>query len=65
LLQLPFSTEPFCRYLAEEKRFLLLPGYVYGKAYERFMRIGFGCSTERFTEGLETMMQVLQDWNGD
>jgi aspartate/methionine/tyrosine aminotransferase len=65
LLQLPFSTEPFCRYLAEEKRFLLLPGYVYGKAYERFMRIGFGCSGERFTEGLEAMMQVLQDWNGN
>jgi len=65
LLQLPFSTEPFCRYLAEEKRFLLLPGYVYGKPYERFMRIGFGCRTERFAEGLETMMQVLQSWNDD
>ncbi len=65
LLQLPFSTEPFCRYLAEEKRFLLLPGYVYGKQYERFMRIGFGCRTELFAEGLETVMQVLQGWDGD
>jgi aspartate/methionine/tyrosine aminotransferase len=65
LLQLPFPTEPFCRYLAEEKHFLLLPGYVYGQAYERFMRIGFGCSTERFAEGLATVMQVLQYWDGD
>jgi aspartate/methionine/tyrosine aminotransferase len=65
LLQLPFPTEPFCRYLAEEKRFLLLPGYVYGQAYERFMRIGFGCSTERFAEGLATVIQVLQYWGGD
>jgi aspartate/methionine/tyrosine aminotransferase len=65
LLQFPFSTEPFCRYLAEEKRFLLLPGYVYGKQYERFMRIGFGCRTERFAEGMEAVMQVLQGWDGD
>jgi aspartate/methionine/tyrosine aminotransferase len=65
LLQLPFSTEPFCRYLAEEKRFLLLPGYVYGQPYEHCMRIGFGCRPERFAEGLKIVMQVLQDWKGD
>jgi aspartate/methionine/tyrosine aminotransferase len=64
-VQLPFSAEPFCRYLAEEKRLLLLPGHVYGNAYEPFLRIGFGCSTERFEEGLTTLMQELQGWQGD
>lgn len=63
-VQLPFPAEPFCRYLAEKKRLLLLPGYVYGKMYERFIRIGFGCSTELFEEGLATLMQELQDWYG-
>ena len=64
-VQLPFSAEPLCRYLAEEKRLLLLPGYVYGTAYERFVRIGFGCSTELFEEGLTTLMQEAQSWQGD
>lgn len=64
-IQLPFSAEPFCRYLAEEKRLLLLPGYAYGTAYERFVRIGFGCSTELFEEGLTTLMRELQSWHGD
>jgi bifunctional pyridoxal-dependent enzyme with beta-cystathionase and maltose regulon repressor activities len=54
-----------CRYLAAEKRLLLLPGYVYGKAYEEFLRIGFGCRTELFEEGLNTLMQELQAWQGD
>ena len=61
-VQLPFSAEPFCRYLAEEKRLLLLPGYIYGTAYERFVRIGFGCGTELFEEGLSTLMRELQNW---
>jgi len=64
-VQLPFPAEPFCRYLAEEKRLLLLPGYVYGKAYEAFLRIGFGCTTEQFEEGLSILMQELQAWQGD
>lgn len=64
-VQLPFPAEPFCRYLAEEKRLLLLPGHVYGKAYEVFLRIGFGCSTERFEEGLTMLMHELQGWRGD
>ncbi len=63
-VQLPFPAEPFCRYLAEEKRLLLLPGYVYGKAYEQFVRIGFGCRNEQFEEGLTTLMQELQGWQG-
>jgi aspartate/methionine/tyrosine aminotransferase len=63
-VQLPFPTEPLCRYLAAEKRLLLLPGYVYGKAYEQFLRIGFGCRTEQFEEGLTTLMQELQGWQG-
>jgi aspartate/methionine/tyrosine aminotransferase len=61
-VQLPFRAEPFCRYLAQEKRFLLLPGYVYGKAYEQYVRIGYGCSTELFAEGLTTMMNALRNW---
>jgi aspartate/methionine/tyrosine aminotransferase len=61
-VQLPFRAEPFCRYMAEEKKFLLLPGHVYGEAYEQYLRIGYGCSTERFEEGLTTMMNELQNW---
>jgi aspartate/methionine/tyrosine aminotransferase len=64
-LQLPVQAEPFCRYLAEEKHILLVPGYVYGKAYERFIRIGYGCNTEKFAEGLAIIMHMLQDWNSD
>jgi aspartate/methionine/tyrosine aminotransferase len=64
-VQLPFPAEPFCRYLAEEKRLLLLPGHVYGKASELFLRIGFGCSSERFEEGLTMLMHELQGWQGD
>jgi aspartate/methionine/tyrosine aminotransferase len=63
-VQLPFPAGPLCRYLAEEKRLLLLPGHVYGKAYEQFLRIGFGCRTELFEEGLTTLMQELQGWQG-
>jgi aspartate/methionine/tyrosine aminotransferase len=63
-VQLPFPAEPFCRYLAAEKRLLLLPGYVYGKGYEQFVRIGFGCRMELFEEGLTTLMQELQRWQG-
>lgn len=61
-MQLPFRAEAFCRYMAEEKKFLLLPGHVYGEAYERYIRIGYGCSTERFEEGLTTMINELQNW---
>ncbi len=64
-LQLPFRAEPFCRYLAEEKCILLVPGYVYGKDYEQFIRIGYGCNTEKFEEGLAIIMHELQKWNGD
>lgn len=61
-VQLPFRAEAFCRYMAEEKKFLLLPGHVYGKAYEQYIRIGYGCRTERFAEGLTTLMNELQNW---
>ena len=61
-VQLPFRAEPFCRYLAEKKQLLLLPGHVYGTAYERYMRIGFGCRTERFEAGIATVMHELQNW---
>src|SRR5216683_3071850 len=30
------------------------------KAYEQFVRIGFGCRTEQFEDGLTTLMQALQ-----
>lgn len=63
-IQLPFSAEPFCRYLATEKHLLLLPGYVYGEAYKAFFRIGFGSTRERFKAGLTTIMHELQNWQG-
>jgi aspartate/methionine/tyrosine aminotransferase len=61
-VQLPFQAEPFCRYLAQEKRFLLLPGDVYGDAYAQYVRIGYGCHTDLFAEGLTTVLNVLQNW---
>jgi aspartate/methionine/tyrosine aminotransferase len=64
-IRLPFPAEPFCRYLAEKKGLLLLPGYVYGKPYECFIRIGFGCSTELFEEGLTILTEEWQRWQSD
>jgi aspartate/methionine/tyrosine aminotransferase len=54
------SSTAFCRRLALEKQFLLLPGEVFGSAYEQFIRIGFGCSTQRFAEGLAALSNELQ-----
>jgi aspartate/methionine/tyrosine aminotransferase len=60
-VQLPeyLSTTAFCRRLAEKQRLLLLPGEVYGSAYEQFIRVGFGCDTGLFQEGLITLMGAL------
>ena len=60
-VQMPahISTTAFCRRLAQEQRILLLPGEVYGRAYERFVRIGFGCNPELFQEGLTALLEVL------
>jgi len=60
-VQLPtyLSTSAFCRRLAQEQRLLLLPGEVYGSAYERFVRVGFGCESGLFQEGLTTLLEVL------
>src|SRR2546429_596203 len=58
-VQMPahISTTAFCRRLAQEQRILLLPGEIYGSAYERFVRIGFGCDTKLFQEGLTTLLE--------
>jgi aspartate/methionine/tyrosine aminotransferase len=53
------STTAFCRGLAQEHRLLLLPGEVYGSAYDHFVRIGFGCDTGLFQEGLITLLGAL------
>jgi bifunctional pyridoxal-dependent enzyme with beta-cystathionase and maltose regulon repressor activities len=37
----------------------LLPGEVYGNAYEQFVRIGFGCDPGLFQEGLTTLLEAL------
>jgi len=60
-VQMPthISTTAFCRRLAQEQRILLLPGEVYGRAYERFVRIGFGCNPELFQEGLTALLEAL------
>jgi aspartate/methionine/tyrosine aminotransferase len=61
-VQLPakVSSTAFCRHLAQEKQILLLPGEVFGSAYDQFIRIGFGCSTRRFAEGLAALSDELQ-----
>jgi aspartate/methionine/tyrosine aminotransferase len=53
------STTAFCRRLAQEQRILLLPGEVYGSAYERFVRIGFGCDPGIFQEGLMALLEAM------
>ena len=53
------STTVFCRRLAQEQRILLLPGEVYGSAYEHFVRIGFGCDPGLFQEGLTTLIEAM------
>ncbi len=60
-VQMPahISTTAFCRLLAQEQRILLLPGEIYGSAYERFVRIGFGCDTKLFQEGLTTLLESM------
>ncbi len=60
-VQLPahLSSSTFCRYLAQEKQLLLVPGQVYGSAYEHFFRIGFGCTPPLFQEGLSTILAEL------
>lgn len=61
-VQLPaqLSSSAFCRRLAQQQHVLLLPGDVYGNAYEKFVRIGFGCTSPIFQEGLNILMDALQ-----
>ena len=60
-VQMPMSisTTAFCRRLAQEQRILLLPGEVYGSAYERFVRIGYGCDPALFQEGLMVLLEAI------
>ncbi len=60
-VQLPahLSATAFCRGLAQEQRLLLLPGEVYGNAYEQFVRVGFGCDPGLFQVGLTTLLKAL------
>ena len=60
-VQLPakLSSSSFCRRLAQQQHLLLLPGDVYGSAYEKFVRIGFGCTSQIFQEGLHTLIDAL------
>jgi aspartate/methionine/tyrosine aminotransferase len=60
-VQMPahISTTEFCRRLAQEQRILLLPGEVYGSAYERFVRIGYGCDSGIFQEGLKAFLEAI------
>jgi aspartate/methionine/tyrosine aminotransferase len=60
-VQMPanISTTEFCRHLARERRILLLPGGVYGSAYERFIRIGYGCDPKLFQEGLRVFLEAI------
>jgi aspartate/methionine/tyrosine aminotransferase len=59
-LPAPLSSSTFCRRLAQEQHLLLLPGEVYGSAYKQFIRIGFGCTSQIFQEGLATLIDALQ-----
>lgn len=63
-VQLPFPAEAFCRHLALERRILLLPGSVFGPAYENFIRVGLGGDTHQFQEGMSIMLDELLRWRG-
>ncbi|HYT28265.1 MAG TPA: pyridoxal phosphate-dependent aminotransferase [Ktedonobacteraceae bacterium] len=63
-VQLPFPAEAFCRHLALERRILLLPGSVFGPAYENFIRVGLGGDTRQFQEGMSIMLDELLRWRG-
>ena len=61
-VQLPFPAEAFCRHLALERRMLLLPGSVFGPAYENFIRVGLGGDTQQFQEGMSILLDELLRW---
>jgi aspartate/methionine/tyrosine aminotransferase len=61
-VQLPFPAGAFCRHLALERRILLLPGSVFGPAYENFIRVGLGGDTQQFQEGMSIMLDELLRW---
>jgi aspartate/methionine/tyrosine aminotransferase len=61
-VELPFPAEAFCRHLALERRILLLPGSVFGPAYENFIRVGLGGDTHEFQEGMSIMLDELLRW---
>jgi aspartate/methionine/tyrosine aminotransferase len=63
-VQLPFPAEAFCRHLALERRILLLPGSVFGPAYENFIRVGLGGDIHQFQEGMSIMLDELLRWRG-
>jgi aspartate/methionine/tyrosine aminotransferase len=61
-VQLPFPAEAFCRHLALERHIFLLPGSVFGPAYENFIRVGLGGDTLQFREGMSIMLDELLRW---
>ncbi|HET8840656.1 MAG TPA: aminotransferase class I/II-fold pyridoxal phosphate-dependent enzyme, partial [Ktedonobacteraceae bacterium] len=61
-VQLPFPAEAFCRHLALERHILLLPGSVFGQAYENFIRVGLGGKTHQFQEGMSILLEELLCW---
>ncbi len=61
-VQLPFPAEAFCRHLALERRILLLPGSMFGPAYDNFIRVGLGGDTHEFQEGMSIMLDELLHW---
>jgi aspartate/methionine/tyrosine aminotransferase len=63
-VQLPFPAEAFCRHLALERRIFLLPGSVFGPAYDNFMRVGLGGDIHQFREGMSILLDELLGWGG-
>jgi capreomycidine synthase len=51
------DVEAFCHRLAREYRVLLVPGTCFGRP--GFVRLGFGCSTPKFEEGLTHLSDLL------
>ncbi len=61
-VQFPFPTEAFCRHLALERHIFLLPGSVFGPAYENFIRVGLGGDTYQFKQGMSILLDELLLW---
>jgi aminotransferase len=52
--------EAFCRHMLAEHGIAIVPGSVFGSAYNRHFRLCFACSTTDVREGMDVFVSALQ-----